>query len=66
MKEDDVELMMFSFDYLANSLFGAQIPGMEIKDEKIQEKVAQIKQRQDEAVVSAVQEYEDMKKVRNS
>lgn len=65
IKDDDVELMLFSFDYLAHSLFGAHIPGMDIKDEKIQEKVAQIKQRQDDAVISAVQEYEDMKKQRD-
>ncbi|MBT8345309.1 MAG: YkgJ family cysteine cluster protein [Desulfofustis sp.] len=65
IKDDDVELMMFSFDYLANSLFGAQIPGMNIKEEKIKEKVEQIKQRQDEAVTSAVEEYEEMKKERN-
>ena len=39
---------------------------MSIKEEKIQEKVAQIKQRQDEAVISAVKDYEDMKKERES
>ena len=65
IKDDDVELMMFSFDYLANSLFGAQIPGMNIKEEKIQAKVEEIKQRQDEAVTSAVEEYEEMKRERN-
>lgn len=65
IKDDDVELMLFSFDYLAHSLFGAHVPGMNIKEEKIQEKVAQIKQRQDDAVVSAVQDYEDLKKQRD-
>src|SRR5210317_1504047 len=44
IKDDDVELMLFSFDYLAHSLFGAHVPGMNIKEEKIKEKVAQIKQ----------------------
>jgi hypothetical protein len=38
---------------------------MNIKEEKIQEKVAQIKQRQDDAVISAVQDYEDLKKQRD-
>jgi len=66
IKEDDVELMLFSFDYLAHTLFGAEIPEMKIKEEKIKEKVAQIKQRQDEAVISAVKEYEEMKKERDS
>ena len=64
IRENDVELMLFSFDYLAHTLFGAQIPEIKIKDEKIKEKVAQIKQRQDEAVLSAVQDYEEMKKGR--
>jgi hypothetical protein len=64
IKEDDVELMLFSFDYLANTLFGAEIAEMSIKEDKLREKVAQIKQRQDEAVISAVQDYEDMKKAR--
>ena len=42
VREDDVELMLFSFDYLAHTLFGAQIPEMKIRDEKIKEKVEQI------------------------
>lgn len=64
IKEDDIELMLFSFDYLANTLFGAEIPGMTIKEDKLKEKVAQLKKRQDEAVVSAVEDYEEMKKQR--
>jgi len=64
IKEDDVELMLFSFDYLANTLFGAEIPDMQMKEDKIKEKVAQIKDRQDEAVLSAVRDYEEMKKER--
>lgn len=66
IREDDVELLLFSFDYLANTLFGAEIAEMSIKEEKLKEKVAQIRQRQDEAVISAVQEYEDMKKARGT
>jgi hypothetical protein len=66
IREDDVELMLFSFDYLANTLFGAEIAEMSIKEDKLREKVAQIKQRQDEAVISAVKDYEDMKKERES
>ena len=63
---DDVALMLFSFDYLANSLFGAEIPGMTINKEKIKEKVVEIKARQDEAVISAVKDYEEMKKARET
>jgi len=63
---DDVALMLFSFDYLANALFGADIPGLHINEVKIREKVEEIKARQDEAVISAVKDYEDMKKTRES
>jgi Fe-S-cluster containining protein len=66
IRNDDVELMLFSFDYIANSLFGADIPGMTINEEKIKEKVEEIKDRQDEAVISAVKDYEDMKKARET
>ena len=64
IKSDNVELMMFSFEYLANTLFGAQVDEMKIKEEKIKEKVEEIKARQDTAVVDAVKEYEEMKKER--
>lgn len=59
IKEDDVELMLFSFKYLAATLFGAQF--LKIKDEKLKEKVAQIKERQDESVLQSVKEYEEFK-----
>jgi Fe-S-cluster containining protein len=64
IREDDVELMLFSFEYLANTLFGAEIADMKIKEERIKEKVEQIKSRQDEAVLEAVRDYEEMKKER--
>ncbi len=66
IRTDDVALMLFSFDYLANALFGADIPGLRINEAKIREKVEEIKARQDEAVISAVKDYEDMKKTRES
>jgi len=59
IREDDLELMNFSFKYLANTLFGAG--GMTIKAEKIQSKVAEIKGRQDEALQQAEKEYEELK-----
>jgi uncharacterized protein len=59
IKEDDVELMLFSFRYLAATLFGAQL--LKIKAEKVKAKVAEIKQRQDESVLRAVRDYEEMK-----
>jgi Fe-S-cluster containining protein len=59
IKEDDEALMHFSFLYLANTLFGAG--GMEIKKEKIDEKVKEIKQRQDESLQNAEKDYKELK-----
>ncbi|MBV5316708.1 MAG: YkgJ family cysteine cluster protein [Desulfobulbaceae bacterium] len=59
IKDDDVELMLFSFKYLANTLFGAA--GLKIKEEKIKIKVAEIKSRQDTALQQAEKEYEELK-----
>lgn len=66
IRNDDIELMFFAFDYLANTLFGAKVTTMTIREEKIREKVVEIKARQDEAVVKAVEEYEEMKKEREA
>ncbi|NBB75799.1 MAG: YkgJ family cysteine cluster protein [Bacteroidetes bacterium] len=62
IKHDDVELMHFSFVYLAATLFGAQI--LKIKEEKIKAKIKQMKERQDESFRNAVKEYDDLKKGR--
>ena len=59
IKEDDVELMLFSFEYLAATLFGAT--KMNIKEEKIKEKVARMKEEQDASVLKSVKEYEEFK-----
>jgi Fe-S-cluster containining protein len=63
IKEDDIELMLFSFSYLANTLFGAQ--GMKIKKDKIEEKVKEIKARQDESLQNAEQDYLKLKAERD-
>ena len=63
IKEDDVELMLFSFKYLANTLFG--VPGLTIKGEKIKRKVEEIKKQQDEAMLKAEKEYEELKAERD-
>ncbi len=59
IREDDVELMLFSFKYLANTLFGAE--GMEIKPEKVEAKVREIKERQDKVLQEAEREYQELK-----
>ena len=66
IKNDDIELMFFSFDYLASTLFGAQVSTMTIREEKIREKVVAIKARQDESILKAVEEYEELKKQRKT
>jgi Fe-S-cluster containining protein len=63
IKDDDVALMLFSFRYLANTLFGA--PGLTIKEEKIKTKVEEIKKRQGDALQQAEKEYEELKAERD-
>lgn len=59
IKEDDVELMLFSFKYLAATLFGVQ--NLKIREDKIKEKVEQMKARQDQSVEQSIKEYEELK-----
>ena len=61
LREDDVELMHFSFKYLASSLFGVQFEELKIKEEKIQAKVSEMKNKQDDSVLQAIRQYEDLK-----
>jgi Fe-S-cluster containining protein len=63
IKEDDLALMHFSFIYLANTLFGAG--GMKIRKKKLDKKILEIKERQDEAVQKAEQEYLELKAERD-
>lgn len=63
IKEDDVELMLFSFKYLANTLFGAG--GMTIRKDKIDAKVKEIKERQSGYLQRAEQEYLELKAERD-
>lgn len=62
IKTDDVELMHFSFKYLANALFGVQT--LTIKEEKVRAKIKEMKEQQDESVLSSIKEYEEFKKSR--
>lgn len=64
IKEDDIELMHFSHKFLAATLFGAQT--MTIKQDKVDAKIEQIKQRQDESVLNSVKEFEEMKAQRET
>ena len=62
IKEDDVALMKFSFTYLANTLFGAQ--GLNIKKERVDAKVKEIKKRQDESLKKAEADYLELEVAR--
>lgn len=64
IKHDDVELMHFSFLYLAATLFGAQV--LKIKEEKIRAKVNEMKEQQNDSLLNAVKEYDDLKKERET
>ena len=59
IKTDDVALMLFSFEYLAATLFGAK--QMPIRPDKLKEKVEQLKKRQGEQILQSVADYEKMK-----
>ncbi len=63
IKNDDVELMLFSFKYLASSLFG--VPTLTIREEKVQAKIREMKAKQQQNVLQSIQEYEELKKVGN-
>ena len=63
IKTDDVELMLFAFKYLASSLFGAE-KGLDIREEKIKEKVKELKKKQGDAVTKSVEDYKAMKEAR--
>lgn len=63
IRENDFELMLFSFKYLANTLFGAE--GMAIKKNKLDAKIQEIKKRQDESLQKAEQEYQELKAERD-
>lgn len=59
IKDDDIELMKFSFKYLASSLFGVQ--GLKIKEEKIKAKSEKIKETQAEAEKRGEELYNELK-----
>lgn len=63
IKTDDVALMLFSFTYLANSLFGA--PGLQIREDKLRSKIEQLQKQQGDNVKRAEQEYKELKAERD-
>lgn len=64
IKEDDVALMLFSFRYLASSLFGTK--DLVIKSEKVQAKAEEIKKKQQEIEGNADTTYDELKVLRDN
>jgi hypothetical protein len=58
IKEDDIELLKFSYQYLASSLFGTN--DLKIKADKLQAKIAQMKAKQNGAEANAEKAYNDL------
>jgi len=63
IKNDDIEMMLFSFRYLASALFGTE--DLKIKEEKIKERISQIDDKRAAAEKKAVETYEDLKAERD-
>ncbi|XOF32396.1 MAG: YkgJ family cysteine cluster protein [Candidatus Electrothrix sp. YB6] len=59
LKEDDEALLLFSFQYLGNALFGAD--GVNVRKEKIKEKVAEMQQERDDSLRKLEEEYKELK-----
>lgn len=64
IKEDDIELMMFSFRYLASSLFGTK--DLAIKEEKIEERVQKMKGNKQEIEQRADDTYRELQQDRDN
>ena len=64
ISDDDIELMKFSFKYLASSLFGTQ--DLKIKEEKIIARTEKMKETQGDAEERAESEYNELVKDRDN
>ncbi|PID76668.1 MAG: zinc/iron-chelating domain-containing protein [Deltaproteobacteria bacterium] len=64
IKNDDVELMMFSYKYLASALFGVQT--LTIREDKLKAKINEMKAKQQRSVMKSIQDYEQMKQASNA
>ena len=64
IRHDDEALMLFSFKYLASTLFGAE--GLAMNQEKVKEKVKSMRQEQGEAFQRLEEEYKALKAEREA
>nr|MBF0221539.1 YkgJ family cysteine cluster protein [Desulfobulbaceae bacterium] len=63
IKNDDIELLKFSYLYLASSLFGTN--DLKIRDEKLQAKIAAMQEKQGSAEANAEETYKALLKDRD-
>ncbi len=63
IKEDDIELLRFSYKYLRSALFGTK--DLKIKEEKIKAKTEEIKNQQVSKEQEAIHVYEELKAERD-
>jgi hypothetical protein len=63
IKDDDIEMMLFAFRYLASALFGTE--DIKVKEEKIKERISQIDDKRAAAEKKAVETYEELKAERD-
>jgi len=59
IRQDDEALLLFSFKYLANALFGAE--GLTIKQAKVMEKAEAMKKEQEETLRRIEEDYKKLK-----
>lgn len=64
IRHDDEALMLFSFKYLASTLFGAE--GLAMNQEKVKEKVKSMREEQGEAFQRLEEEYKALKAEREA
>jgi Fe-S-cluster containining protein len=63
VKDDDIEMMLFAFRYLASALFGTE--DIKVKEEKIKERISQIDDKRAAAEKKAADTYEELKAERD-
>ncbi len=60
LREDDIELMGFACRFLAATIFGIPDSGLKVKEERLKQKVAQLKEQQATAEQRAQETYQEL------
>lgn len=62
LQEDDIAMMRFSFRFLAATIFGIRDSGLKVRNERLEQKMEQIKKDRDEVEQRAEDSYEELRK----